>query len=152
MRVPDKVLGDVRAQLVANNVCTKGLQNLLKEYNLIGLEELGAEVIIKGNDVEEAERYVNKLVKIKGLVKVHPFDDYEVIYGQGTLMLEMLQQCPELDLLILPVVGGSSFPPTNIRVPSGLNAKVLKCFTSVLPSLCLASNSAEDESQGVVKL
>ena len=45
MRVPDKVLGDVRAQLVANNVCTKGLQNLLKEYNLIGLEELGAEVI-----------------------------------------------------------------------------------------------------------
>ena len=45
IRVPDKVLGDVRAQLVANNVCTQGLKTLLEEYNLDGLEELGAEVI-----------------------------------------------------------------------------------------------------------
>mgnify|MGYP001190727325 FL=1 len=45
IRVPDKVLGDLRAQLVANNVCTRGLKNLLDEYKLDGLEELGAEVI-----------------------------------------------------------------------------------------------------------
>ena len=45
IRVPDKVLGDVRAQLVANNVCTRGLKALLDEYDLDGLEELGAEVI-----------------------------------------------------------------------------------------------------------
>jgi N-methylhydantoinase B len=45
IRVPDKVLGDVRAQLVANNVCTRGLKTLLDEYDLDGLEELGAEVI-----------------------------------------------------------------------------------------------------------
>ena len=45
IRVPDKVLGDVRAQLVANNVCTQGLRALLDEYGLDGLEELGAEVI-----------------------------------------------------------------------------------------------------------
>ena len=45
IRVPDKILGDIRAQLVANNVCTKGLQLLLEEYDLDGLEELGAEVI-----------------------------------------------------------------------------------------------------------
>ncbi len=45
IRVPDKVLGDVRAQLVANNVCGRGLQALLEEYGLNGLEELGAEVI-----------------------------------------------------------------------------------------------------------
>ena len=45
IRVPDKVLGDVRAQLVANNVCTRGLKALLDEYSLDGLEELGAEVI-----------------------------------------------------------------------------------------------------------
>ena len=45
IRVPDKVLGDIRAQLVANNVCNRGLKALLSEYNLDGLEELGAEVI-----------------------------------------------------------------------------------------------------------
>ena len=76
--------------------------------------EYGAEVIIKGNNVEDAERYVNKLAKIKGLIKVHPFDDYEVIYGQGTLMLEMLEQCPELDLLIIPVGGGGLISGSSI--------------------------------------
>ena len=45
IRVPDKVLGDVRAQLVANNVCSRGLKALLEEYRLDGLEALGAEVI-----------------------------------------------------------------------------------------------------------
>jgi N-methylhydantoinase B len=45
IRVPDKVLGDVRAQLVANNVCTRGLKAMLDEYGLDGLEELAAEVI-----------------------------------------------------------------------------------------------------------
>ena len=45
IRVPDKVLGDVRAQLVANNVCSRGLRALLDEYRLDGLETLGAEVI-----------------------------------------------------------------------------------------------------------
>ena len=45
IRVPDKVLGDLRAQLVANNVCARGLNAMLDEYSLDGLEELGAEVI-----------------------------------------------------------------------------------------------------------
>jgi N-methylhydantoinase B len=50
IRVPDKVLGDIRAQLVANNVCTRGLKALLNEYDLAGLEELGAEVIQRTED------------------------------------------------------------------------------------------------------
>ena len=45
IRVPDKVLGDVRAQLVANHVCTRGLVQLLEEYQLDGLEDLGREII-----------------------------------------------------------------------------------------------------------
>ena len=45
IRVPEKVLGDVRAQLVANNVCSRSLKALLEEYRLDGLETLGAEVI-----------------------------------------------------------------------------------------------------------
>jgi N-methylhydantoinase B len=44
-RVPAKILGDLRAQLVANNVCTRGLLRLFEEYKLYGLEELAAEVI-----------------------------------------------------------------------------------------------------------
>ena len=47
IRVPEKVLGDIRAQLVANNVCARGLARLLDEYRLDGLEELGREVIVR---------------------------------------------------------------------------------------------------------
>ena len=44
-RVPEKILGDLRAQLVANNVCTRGLNTLFEEYRLVGLEQLAAEVV-----------------------------------------------------------------------------------------------------------
>lgn len=47
VRVPEKVLGDLRAQIVANNVCTRGLQRMLDEYRLAGLEDLAQEIIAR---------------------------------------------------------------------------------------------------------
>ena len=47
IRVPDKVLGDIRAQLVANHLCTQGLLRLLEEFALDGLEELSREIITR---------------------------------------------------------------------------------------------------------
>ncbi len=68
--------------------------------------ELGAKVEIFGNNVLESEKYVNKLVKKYGYQKIHPFDDINVINGQGTLMLEMLEDFPQIDTLVVPVGGG----------------------------------------------
>ena len=68
--------------------------------------ELGAHVEIYGDNVLESENYVNKLVKKYGYQKIHPFDDKNVIYGQGTLMIEMLNDFPQLDTLLVPVGGG----------------------------------------------
>ena len=61
--------------------------------------DYGANVIIHGNNVLESEKYANVGEKYN-FVKIHPIDDYDVIYGQGTLMLEFLQNHPNLKIYI----------------------------------------------------
>ena len=68
--------------------------------------ELGAKVEIYGDNVLESEKYVNQLIKKYGYNKIHPFDDIDVVYGQGTIILEMLEDFPEIDTLLIPVGGG----------------------------------------------
>ena len=53
--------------------------------------------ISTANNVLESEEHVNELVIKHGFIKIHPFNDYDIIYGQGTLMLEMLEKYPNLD-------------------------------------------------------
>lgn len=71
-----------------------------------GSRELGAEVILFGSSYDEAFRHALELQKQRGLCLVHAFDDAEVIAGQGTIGLEILEQVPEVDLVVVPVGGG----------------------------------------------
>ena len=66
----------------------------------------GAEVILHGDTLEEARSHALTLVQQQHLTFVHPFDDDAIMAGQGTVALEMLQQVPELDTLIVAVGGG----------------------------------------------
>ena len=66
----------------------------------------GAEVILHGDTLEEARSHALALAQSEHLTFVHPFDDAAVMAGQGTVALEMLQQVPELDTLIVAVGGG----------------------------------------------
>ena len=65
----------------------------------------GAKVILSGNNLAESEITARQYVE-QGLAFVHPYDDEDVITGQGTVALEMLQDQPDLDTLIIPVGGG----------------------------------------------
>jgi threonine dehydratase len=67
---------------------------------------LGAEVMRHGQSYEEAETRARACAAGRGAVFVHPFDDLRVIAGQGTLALEVLEQVPPLDTLVVPVGGG----------------------------------------------
>jgi threonine dehydratase len=67
---------------------------------------LGAEVVLAGESFEDATARASELRRERGLVLVHPFDDPQVIAGQGTVALEMLEDAPELDTLVIPVGGG----------------------------------------------
>jgi threonine dehydratase len=65
-----------------------------------------AEVVLAGADYEEAYREARKIEAERGLTFIHPFDDPLVIAGQGTLGLELLEQCPDMEAVVVPVGGG----------------------------------------------
>jgi threonine dehydratase len=66
----------------------------------------GARVILHGLGYDEAAERASELAEETGAIYVHPFDDHEVMAGQGTIGLELLEQLPELDAVIVPVGGG----------------------------------------------
>jgi len=69
-------------------------------------QSLGATVLLKGDSLVAARRAADALARDDGLVPVHPYDDPEVIAGQGTVALEMIADGPDLDTLIVPIGGG----------------------------------------------
>ena len=98
--------------------------------------DYGANVIIHGNNVLESEKHVNKLVEKFDFVKIHPFNDYDVIYGQGTLMLEFLQKHPNLKKVYIPVGGGGLISGCAIVAKNlNKNIKIIGVETENFPSL-----------------
>jgi threonine dehydratase len=66
----------------------------------------GAEVVLHGSIWDEANEKAKELVRRDGLTYVHPFDDEQLIAGQGTLGLEIAQDWPEVDAVVVPIGGG----------------------------------------------
>ena len=66
----------------------------------------GAEVVLHGESFDDAHAHALTLVDERELTYVHPFDDLDLIAGQGTVALEMLADAPEIDTLVVPVGGG----------------------------------------------
>lgn len=66
----------------------------------------GAEVVLYGNVYDEACDYALKLAKEQGLTFVHPFDDYDVATGQGSIAMEIIKELPTVDYILVPIGGG----------------------------------------------
>jgi threonine dehydratase len=66
----------------------------------------GAEVVLEGESVAEAQIRAEIIARERGRTLVHPYDDPLVIAGQGTIALEMLEEAPDLDALVIPIGGG----------------------------------------------
>ena len=66
----------------------------------------GAEVILHGKIWDEANEKARELVEEQGLTLIHPFDDPELIAGQGTLGLEIYEDLPDADVVVVPIGGG----------------------------------------------
>ena len=69
-------------------------------------EAVGGKVVMHGESFDEASAHARKLQDELGLTFVHPFDDYHVMAGQGTVALELLEDAPEVDTLVIPIGGG----------------------------------------------
>jgi threonine dehydratase len=66
----------------------------------------GADVVLHGTIWDEANEKAKELVRDRGLTYIHPFDDLELIAGQGTLGLELIRDWPDVDVVVVPIGGG----------------------------------------------
>ena len=95
--------------LAAKRLGIKAVIAMPKHTPLIKVKatkQYGAEVVLHGEIYDEAYQKAVDLQKEKGYVLVHPFDDEDVIEGQGTIALEVLEELPDADVLLVPVGGG----------------------------------------------
>jgi len=81
-------------------------------------EGYGARVVLHGSIWDEANEKALELVEAEGLTYIHPFDDPELIAGQGTLGLEIMDQFPETELLIVPIGGGGLISGVSMAAKS----------------------------------
>ena len=98
--------------------------------------ELGATVILSGHTFDDANALAKKKAADDGLIYVHPFDDADVIAGQGTLALEMLEDGPAFDTLVVPIGGGGLIAGVALAVKNKApNTQVIGVQTSLFPSM-----------------
>jgi threonine dehydratase len=81
-------------------------------------QRLGANVQIRGKDFAEARAFADNLVATEGLTYIHGYDDWEIIAGQGTMGLEILDQVPDVDAILVPVGGGGLIAGIALAVKS----------------------------------
>ena len=101
-----------------------------------GVKEFGAKVILYGANYDEAYAYATKYAKEKSLEFVHPFTDIEVMAGQGTVALEMLEEVSDLDAVIVPIGGGGLISGVATVIKSiNPNCKVIGVSSEGAPAM-----------------
>ncbi|RVT99664.1 threonine ammonia-lyase [Rhodovarius crocodyli] len=100
------------AQAVARHATLAGIRSVIvmpkftPATKVVRTENFGAHVVLHGETLAEAAAHAHELALKEGLTFIHPYDDPAVIAGQGTLALELLDDAPEVDMLVLPTGGG----------------------------------------------
>lgn len=84
-------------------ICMPATTPILK---VEGTRALGAEVVLHGDGFDDAYAYSLELQKKHGYVYIHPFNDLEVLLGQGTTALEIIDACKDIDAILVPIGGG----------------------------------------------
>jgi len=96
----------------------------------------GAEVILHGSNYDEAYERARALETERGLIFVHPFDDPRVIAGQATLGLELLEQLPEVEAVVVPVGGGGLIGGVALAVKgTRADVQVIGVQSAALPAM-----------------
>jgi threonine dehydratase len=107
----------------------------------------GAEVVLHGTIWDEANEKAKELVRTQGLTYVHPFDDAELIAGQGTLGLEIVQDWPEVDAVVVPIGGGGLISGTSMAVKShNPNVRVIGVESSDGPAMKMSVEAGHLET------
>jgi threonine dehydratase len=100
------------AQAVARHAALLGIRATIVMPQFTPLTKVsrtagwGAHVVLHGEMLADAAAHAHELAAQEGLTFVHPYDDRGVMAGQGTLALELLEDAPDLDALVVPIGGG----------------------------------------------
>lgn len=104
----------------------------------------GGEVVLHGTIWDEANEKAKELVRDQGLTYVHPFDDEQLIAGQGTLGLEVVQDWPELDAIVVPIGGGGLIAGVSMAIKShNPKVKVIGVESSDGPAMKASLDAGE---------
>lgn len=79
-------------------------------------QKLGANVILQGKDFGEAKAHAHDIAKEKGLAYIDGYDDPAIIAGQGTMGIEIVEQVPDVDVVVVPVGGGGLLAGVSLAV------------------------------------
>src|SRR6184192_2455820 len=107
----------------------------------------GAEVVLHGSIWDEANEKAKELVRTEGLTYVHPFDDAQLIAGQGTLGLEIVQDWPEVDAIVVPIGGGGLISGVSMAAKShNSNVRIIGVESSDGPAMKKSIESGKLET------
>jgi threonine dehydratase len=109
----------------------------------------GAEVVLEGESVADAQVACERLMQERSLTLVHPYDDPLIIAGQGTIALEMLEDVSDLDILVIPIGGGGLISGNAIAARSiKPEIEIVGAEAELYPSMWNAVSSGHREIGG----
>jgi threonine dehydratase len=136
------------AQGVAYHATKRGIRALIVMplatplVKVTATRGFGAEVVLHGANYDEACVEAMRLCDAEGMTFIHPFDDVSVMAGQGTIGLELLEQVPQLEAVVVPIGGGGLIGGIACAIKeSRPDIRIVGVQTSRLPSM-LAARSA----------
>lgn len=112
-------------------------------------ERYGARVILEGESFAAAQSHTTKLAASEGLTFVHPYDDDLIIAGQGTAGLEMAEDAPDLDVILIPVGGGGLIAGCAIALKARMpSVEIIGVEAELYASMQAALNGEDIEGTG----
>jgi threonine dehydratase len=107
--------------------------------------DFGAEIVLTGDTFDEAADYARALADRTGATIVHPYDDADVIAGQGTATLELLEDGGDFDVLLVPVGGGGLIAGATLaKIATNSRAEIIAVQSAFYPSVATARDNLAD--------
>jgi threonine dehydratase len=138
------------AQAVAYHATQRGIRSQIVMPLMTPLVKVaatrgfGAEVVLHGANYDEACTEAIRRAEAESMTFLHPFDDPEVIQGQGTIGLEILEQVPEIEAVVVPIGGGGLIGGVACAIKeSNPKIRVIGVQTERLPSMLRAAKAGE---------
>jgi threonine dehydratase len=133
------------AQGVAYHATKRGIRSVIVMplatplVKVTATRNFGAEIVLHGANYDEACDEATRICTAEGMTFIHPFDDPLVMAGQGTIGLELLEQVPELQAVVVPIGGGGLIGGIACAIKeSRPDIRVIGVQTSRLPSMAAA--------------